>query len=102
MRQDQTENSPGHRVDQVRVRVVRAPRNVGHQVDFAHDRGSRVCEGCGVGGEDGKYGSLQMPGNTGGGNWEGGTFDPETGMLYIFSSTAYARRSLVHDPRRGS
>src|SRR5262245_21175185 len=49
-------------------------------------------------GEDGKFGSLQMPGNNGGSNWEGGTFDPETGMLYVFSSTQFSRRSLIHDP----
>jgi len=52
-------------------------------------------------GEDGKAGSLQMPGNNGGSNWEGGCFDPETGMLYIWSSTQYNRRSLVPgDPSR--
>jgi quinoprotein glucose dehydrogenase len=53
-------------------------------------------------GEDGKAGSLQMPGNNGGANWEGGCFDPETGMLYMWSSTQYNRRALVHDPTRSN
>jgi quinoprotein glucose dehydrogenase len=53
-------------------------------------------------GVDGKAGSLQMPGNNGGSNWEGGCFDPETGMLYIWSSTQYNRRSMVHDPSRSN
>jgi quinoprotein glucose dehydrogenase len=53
-------------------------------------------------GEDGKAGSLQMPGNNGGSNWEGGCFDPETGILYMWSSTQYNRRSLYHDPSRSN
>ena len=53
-------------------------------------------------GVDGKAGSLQMPGNNGGSNWEGGCFDPETGMLYMWSSTQYNRRSMVHDPSRSN
>jgi quinoprotein glucose dehydrogenase len=55
-----------------------------------------------VRGEDGKAGSLQMPGNNGGSNWEGGCFDPETGMLYIWSSTQYNRRALNRDPTRSN
>jgi quinoprotein glucose dehydrogenase len=50
-------------------------------------------------GEDFKFGSLQVPGNNGGANWEGGTFDPETGILYVFSSTQPSRRALVNDPK---
>jgi quinoprotein glucose dehydrogenase len=53
-------------------------------------------------GVDGKAGSLQMPGNNGGSNWEGGCFDPETGMLYMWSSTQYNRRSMVHDETRSN
>jgi quinoprotein glucose dehydrogenase len=55
-----------------------------------------------VRGADGKAGSLQMPGNNGGSNWEGGCFDPETGMLYIWSSTQYNRRALSPDPTRSN
>ena len=40
-----------------------------------------------------------MPGNNGGTNWEGGAFDPETRIAYIFSSTEFNRRSLVQRSR---
>ncbi len=53
-------------------------------------------------GQDGKYGMLMMPGNNGGTNWEGGAFDPETKMAYIFSSTEFNRRSLINDPARSN
>jgi quinoprotein glucose dehydrogenase len=67
-----------------------------------HKWGPTPWEPPAVRGEDGKAGSLQMPGNNGGSNWEGGCFDPETGMLYIWSSTQYNRRSLIHDPSRSN
>jgi len=35
--------------------------------------------------ENGYRGTLIVPGSTGGANWEGGTYDPETGMLYVAS-----------------
>ena len=53
-------------------------------------------------GQDGKYGMLMMPGNNGGTNWEGGAFDPETKIAYIFSSTEFNRRSLINDPKRSN
>jgi len=53
-------------------------------------------------GQDGKFGMLMMPGNNGGSNWEGGAFDPETGIAYIFSSTQFNRRSLINDPARSN
>lgn len=53
-------------------------------------------------GQDGKFGMLMMPGNNGGTNWEGGAFDPETGIVYIFSSTEFNRRSLINDPKRSN
>jgi quinoprotein glucose dehydrogenase len=53
-------------------------------------------------GQDGKFGMLMMPGNNGGTNWEGGAFDPETKIAYIFSSTEFNRRSLVNDPARSN
>lgn len=55
-----------------------------------------------VRGTNGRLGNLQTPSSTGGANWEGGAFDPETGMLYVFSSTQASRRSLVHDPSRSN
>jgi len=55
-----------------------------------------------VQGEGGKAGTLMLPAATGGANWEGGTFDPETNILYIWSTTAVTRLGLVHDPARSS
>ncbi len=53
-------------------------------------------------GQDGKYGMIMMPGNNGGTNWEGGAFDPETKIAYVFSSTEFNRRSLINDPARSN
>jgi quinoprotein glucose dehydrogenase len=53
-------------------------------------------------GEGGKAGLLMLPAATGGANWEGGCFDPETGIVYIFSTTAPTRLSLIHDPSRSN
>jgi quinoprotein glucose dehydrogenase len=36
----------------------------------------------------GKLGTIQLPGAGGGANWMGGSVDPETGMLYVPSTTA--------------
>jgi quinoprotein glucose dehydrogenase len=55
-----------------------------------------------VQGEGGKAGTLMLPSATGGANWEGGCFDPETGIVYIWSTTAVTRLSLVHDPTRSN
>jgi quinoprotein glucose dehydrogenase len=46
---------------------------------------------------DGTKGTLSLPGATGGGNWEGGAFDPETGILYVGSFTAPALLALEHN-----
>src|SRR6266550_1423088 len=53
-------------------------------------------------GEDGKAGTLMLPAATGGANWEGGCFDPETGIAYIWSTTAPTRLGLVHEPTRSN
>jgi quinoprotein glucose dehydrogenase len=37
---------------------------------------------------DGPLATLQVPGDVGGANWPGGSFDPETNHLYIHSHTA--------------
>ena len=47
---------------------------------------------------DGKGGTLMMPGSTGGANWEGGAFDPETGVIYISSKTDPVTLALVNMP----
>jgi glucose dehydrogenase len=46
-------------------------------------------------GPDGTLGTLSLPGTLGGSNWEGGAYDPETGLLYIPSRTEVAVLSLV-------
>lgn len=45
--------------------------------------------------DDGTIGTLSLPGTLGGTNWEGGAYDPETGMLYIGSFTMPSVLSLV-------
>ena len=52
--------------------------------------------------EDGTYGTLSLPSATGGTNWEGGAYDPETGYLYVPSFTNPTVLSLVHDPKASS
>ena len=50
---------------------------------------------------DGKLGSLILPHHTGGANWPGGAFDPETGVLYVSSVTNPDNLALVvADPKR--
>ena len=46
-----------------------------------------------------KKGTLSLPGSQGGANWPGAAFDPETGILYVGSSTESAVLGLVHDPK---
>ena len=50
-----------------------------------------------VRGENGKAGLLFIPN---GPNWPGGSFDPETGILYIYSHTLVRILSMVNDPKR--
>jgi quinoprotein glucose dehydrogenase len=40
-----------------------------------------------VASDGGKLGTIQLPGSSGGANWNGGAFDPETGMFYVGSRT---------------
>jgi len=51
-------------------------------------------------GPDGTRGTLMLPGTLGGANWEGGAFDPETGMLYVGSWTNLSAFGLTKDPLR--
>ena len=51
---------------------------------------------------DGTLGTLHLPSSTGGSNWEGAAYDPETGIIYIPSRTATSVLSLVHDPKASS
>lgn len=52
--------------------------------------------------DDGTLGTLHLPSSTGGSNWEGSAYDPETGIIYIPSRTATSVLSLVHDPKASS
>jgi quinoprotein glucose dehydrogenase len=47
---------------------------------------------------DGTLGSIVSPGATGGTNWPGGSYDPETHTVYVFSQTAVALLGLVPSP----
>ena len=47
---------------------------------------------------DGTQGTLHLPSSTGGSNWEGAAYDPETGLLYVPSRTATSVLSLVNEP----
>ncbi len=44
-------------------------------------------------------GTLMLPDAVGGANWQGGVFDPETGVLYISSSTVIRPMSLESAPK---
>ncbi len=43
---------------------------------------------------------LMLPNVTGGANWQGGSYDPETGILYVFSNTSPSAVGLISDPER--
>ena len=49
---------------------------------------------------DGTKGALVAPGNLGGGNWEGGALDPDTGILYVGSWTNPSVFAMSKDPQR--
>ena len=49
---------------------------------------------------DGYFGTLAVPNSTGGVNWPGGAFDPETGMFYVYTKTQLGSLGLVNDPER--
>ncbi len=47
-------------------------------------------------------GTLQMPGSQGGANWQGAVADPETGILYVPSTSTITTMSLASDPARSN
>jgi quinoprotein glucose dehydrogenase len=52
-------------------------------------------------GPDAKLGTIQLAGASGGANWNGGAFDPETGMFYVGSRTvAFVADLFAPDPAR--
>ena len=44
---------------------------------------------------DGSQGTIVSPGSLGGANWPGGSYDPETHTVYVYSQTAYNVVGLV-------
>ncbi len=51
----------------------------------------------------GPLATIHLPGSTGGANWPGGSWDPETHRLYIYSQTSPAMLGLVPpDPQKSS
>jgi len=47
---------------------------------------------------DGTRGTLSLPSSIGGANWEGGAYDPGTGLLFVGSMTRIGLMQLVHEP----
>jgi len=50
---------------------------------------------------DGPLASITSPGSQGGTNWPGGSYDPETHMLYVFSQRVIALLGIVPTPSSG-
>ena len=49
---------------------------------------------------EGPFATLMMPAPSGGANWPGGSLDPDTGILYVFSNTEIGAVGLINDPKR--
>lgn len=47
---------------------------------------------------EGPLATLTLPTATGGANWQGGSFDPETGIMYVFSNTSIGAFGIVKQP----
>jgi quinoprotein glucose dehydrogenase len=50
----------------------------------------------------GPWGTLVLPGTQGGANWPGGSYDPESHMVYIFSKTRLEALTVEQNPRDGA
>jgi quinoprotein glucose dehydrogenase len=48
---------------------------------------------------DGTKGTIMLPGNRGGSNWNAGAVDPETGFVYVPSITRATLLQLIKDPQ---
>jgi len=48
----------------------------------------------------GPLATLMLPDATGGANWQGGSYDPETGVFYIFTNTSVVALGLVPGSER--
>jgi quinoprotein glucose dehydrogenase len=47
-------------------------------------------------------GTLQVPGSQGGANWQGAVADPETGLLYVSSTSTITYMGVVDEPDRSN
>ena len=47
---------------------------------------------------DGPLATIISPGSQGGTNWPGGSYDPETHMVYVFSQSAIATLGIIENP----
>ena len=47
---------------------------------------------------DGPLGTLVSPVATGGANWQGGSYDPDTGLLYVFSNSGISSMGIIKQP----
>jgi len=47
---------------------------------------------------DGPLASIVSPGSTGGANWPGGSYDPDTHLLYVYSQSAISALGMVPSP----
>jgi quinoprotein glucose dehydrogenase len=50
----------------------------------------------------GNRGTLMVPSATGGVNWPGTSYDPETGIMYIYSKTEVTNLGMINDPKRSN
>jgi len=50
---------------------------------------------------EGPLATLMLPAANGGANWEGGSYDPDTGILYVFSATAITPVGLIQPADAG-
>src|SRR6185436_18120433 len=48
-----------------------------------------------MGDPNGTWGTLTLPNNQGGANWPGGSYDPDTQTLYVYSKTVLANFSIA-------
>ena len=48
-----------------------------------------------LGDPNGTWGTLTLPNNQGGANWPGGSYDPDTQTLYVYSKTVLANFSIT-------
>ena len=49
---------------------------------------------------EGPWGTLMLPSQAGGTNWPGASYDPETGVMYLYSYTQVVSLGLVNDPEQ--